>query len=105
MLARAKKTAGHWPLSVHIDFPKWLATMANHTCTDDYATIPAPEQFADILGSLHELRGFPHTATYLVVSLDGNRHKQFIIATQLNQMANQIMKWFAAWPAHKKKYF
>ena len=40
---------------------------------------------------------------YLVVSLDGHRHKQFIMATQLNyQMANQIMKWLATWPALKK---
>ena len=31
----------------------------------------------------------PHTAAYLVVSLDDHRHEQFIMATQLNQMANQ----------------
>ena len=37
---------------------------------------------------MHELCGFPHTAVYLVVSLDGHRH----MATLLNQIANQIMK-------------
>ena len=26
------------------------------------------------------------------------------MATQLNQMANQIMKWLAAWPALKKLF-
>ena len=47
------------------------------------------EHFADILASLHELCGFPHTAAYLVVSLDDHRHKQFIVATQINQIASQ----------------
>ena len=28
-----------------------------------------------------------------------------IMATQLNQMANQIMNWLAAWPALKKNFF
>ena len=54
---------------------------------DDYATIPLNTSL-----TLHELCGLPHTDAYLVVSLDGHRHKQFIMATQHNQMANQIMK-------------
>ena len=47
-------------------FSKWSTAMAMHQRV-------CPVSFADILASLHELCGFPHTA-YLVVLLDGHRH-------------------------------
>ena len=74
-------------------FLKWSAAMANHILAPMIMSLR-------FLASLHEPCGFPHTAAYLV-SLDGHRHKQFM-ATELNQMANKIMKWLAAWPVLKK---
>ena len=78
---RAKNNC--WPLAVfHAYWPTILAPII----MPHYS----PERFSDILASLHELCGFPNTAAYLVVSLDGHRHKQFIMATQFNQMANAL---------------
>ena len=98
-VSRAKNNC--WPLAVfHAYFAKWptISQVVGrygqpYTCTDD---IPySPEHFADMM--IASLCGFPHTAAYLVVSLDGHRHKQFILATQTAK------KWLATWPVLKKK--
>ena len=67
---RAKNTIGRFSayLANGQPFPKVVGHYGQpYTCTYDYDHY-SPECFADILASLHELCGFPHTDAYLVVS-------------------------------------